>query len=474
MMPVILWTDALIWLLVVVGIVIAVYVLRTPTLRISWHSVITRPMGMASLVVLMAFILPGLSDSLHHRVKLDNGQYDVEVLSLLDRALKPLKEQTERTYSAPLATRAQSKEAMAGPDGKQIRDYPRLEFGGVQLADPALDWSGDITKRVIQGLGLGIFSTLLFALVLGWLLRSRWACDLKTAMQRLARPRVGDPAWRALLVTVAVLFVLVWIIARLAAGYHVLGTDKVGQDVLYQTLKSIRTGLVIGTLTTLVTLPLAIALGLMAGYFRGWVDDVIQYIYTTLNSIPWVLLVAAAVLITQVFIEQYQDQFDSVAARADFRLLALCVIIGLTGWTGLARLIRAETLKVRELDYVTAARAFGVSDARILLRHILPNVQHIVLISVVMDFSGLVLAEAILSYVGVGVDPVMNSWGNMINAARLELAREPVVWWPLVAAFVFMFALVLAANLFADAVRDAFDPRAVFSGKGVPAAGEKS
>jgi peptide/nickel transport system permease protein len=204
----------------------------------------------------------------------------------------------------------------------------------------------------------------------------------------------------------------------------------------------------------------------MAGYFRGWVDDVIQYIYTTLNSIPWVLLVAAAVLIVQVFIEQNESSFSSVAERADVRLLALCVIIGLTGWTGLARLLRAETLKLRELDYVTAARAFGVSGPRILMRHILPNVQHLILISIVMDFSGLVLAEAILSYVGVGVDPVMNSWGNMINAARLELAREPVVWWPLVAAFSFMFALVLAANLFADAVQDAFDPRVARAGGG--------
>jgi peptide/nickel transport system permease protein len=85
--------------------------------------------------------------------------------------------------------------------------------------------------------------------------------------------------------------------------------------------------------------------------------------------------------------------------------------------------------------------------------------MHIVLISVVLDFSGLVLAEAVLSYVGVGVDPSMNSWGNMINSARLEMAREPMVWWPLLAAFVFMFVLVLAANLFSDVVRDAFDPR---------------
>ena len=92
-------------------------------------------------------------------------------------------------------------------------------------------------------------------------------------------------------------------------------------------------------------------------------------------------------------------------------------------------------------------------------RHILPNVMHIVLISVVMEFSGLVLAEAVLSYVGVGVDPSMNSFGTMINNARLEMAREPMVWWSLAAAFVFMVTLVLAANLFADAVRDAFDPR---------------
>ena len=92
-------------------------------------------------------------------------------------------------------------------------------------------------------------------------------------------------------------------------------------------------------------------------------------------------------------------------------------------------------------------------------RHLLPNVMHIVLITVVLDFSSLVLAEAVLSYVGVGVDPTMESWGNMINGARLEMAREPMVWWGLTAAFVFMFGLVLAANLFADAVRDAFDPR---------------
>src|SRR6185295_9449853 len=231
------------------------------------------------------------------------------------------------------------------------------------------------------------------------------------------------------------------------------------RDVLYLALKSIRTGLVIGTLTTLVLLPFAVALGIMAGYFRGWIDDVIQYIYTTINSIPGVLLIAAAVLLVQVQLDRHAELFPTAAQRADLRLLCLCAILGLTGWTGLARLLRGEALKLRELEFVQAAQAFGVRSARIITRHILPNVMHIVLISLVMDFSALVLAEAVLSYVGVGVDPSTISFGTMINAARLEMSREPVVWWSLAAALVFMFVLVLAANLFSDAVRDAFDPR---------------
>ena len=160
-----------------------------------------------------------------------------------------------------------------------------------------------------------------------------------------------------------------------------------------------------------------------------------------------------------MYIETHQQQFQLTSERADFKFLALCFILGMTSWTGLCRLLRAETLKVSQLDYVQAARAFGVRHGRIIGRHILPNVTHIILIALVLDFSGFVLAEAVLSYIGVGVDPSMASWGNMINEARAELSREPVVWWSVAAAFVLMFILVLAANLFADKVRDAFDPR---------------
>ena len=185
----------------------------------------------------------------------------------------------------------------------------------------------------------------------------------------------------------------------------------------------------------------------------------IQYIYTVLSSIPSVLLIAATVLIMQVYIEAHPEWFSTSAERADLRLLFLCLILGVTSWTGLCRLLRGETLKLRELEYIQAAQAFGVSSARILTRHIMPNVMHIVLIAMVMDFSGLVLAEAVLSYVGVGVDPTTMSFGTLINSARMEMGREPMVWWTLAAAFGFMLVLVLTANLFADAIRDAFDPR---------------
>jgi peptide/nickel transport system permease protein len=262
-----------------------------------------------------------------------------------------------------------------------------------------------------------------------------------------------------MLVTGGLLILIMAVLFTLGQKYHVFGTDKVGQDVFYLSLKSIRTGLVIGTLTTLVLLPFALLLGTMAGYFRGWIDDLIQYIYTTLSSIPDILLIAAAVLSIDVFIANHSEWFETTMKRADLKLLVLCVILGITSWTGLCRLLRGESLKLREMDYVQAATAFGVRHFTILARHILPNVLHIVLIVIVLQFSSLVLAEAVLSYIGVGVDPSTISWGNMINGARLELAREPVVWWSLMAAFALMFTLVLSANLFADAVRDAFDPR---------------
>jgi peptide/nickel transport system permease protein len=463
--PVILWTDALVYVLIAAVAAFFLYARGREHLRAPWGRVLESRTAMISLVVLAAYLAVALLDSLHFRPALEHRgeqtaeiHYSVEVLSLLDVIAQPLKENVEKTYSAPFATRLYAREAMEQADGGSVWDYPRLRHGGAHLADPDSDRLPDIAARALGGFAAGLALWLLLAVLLVFALARARAVGFARTLAEVAAGRTRVP-WRAALFAAGILIVLAAAAVRLAPVYHIFGTDQVGQDVFYLAIKSIRTALVIGTLTTLVMLPFAILLGIMAGYLRGWIDDVIQYLYTTLNSIPGVLLIASAILMLQVYIDTHPDLFQTDAERADMRLLFLCLILGVTSWTGLCRLLRGEALKLREVEYVQAAVAFGVTRLRIMTRHLMPNVMHIVLISVVLDFSGLVLAEAVLSYVGVGVDPSTDSWGNMINSARLEMAREPVVWWSLTAAFVFMFALVLAANLFSDAVRDAFDPR---------------
>ena len=464
-------TDKLIYLLVSGVFLLAGYIRSREHLRDPWRRIFRQRRAMIALVVLSFFLLSGLLDSVHFRQALPalgttpdqeeirtGTRYSVEVLSLLDLLLDDMRRHEEKTYSAPLATHLYTREQVTLPDGSQVRHYPRLKYGGRELTDPASQKWPHIRELALRGAWVGMLLWLGLAVGLTMLLARRQDRSLASMARRIRRGETEVP-WRSIHLSLLLMFVLVAVMLSLSTEYHVFGTDKVGQDVLYQSIKSIRTGLVIGTLTTLVMLPFAIALGVMAGFFRGWVDDVIQYLYTTLSSIPGVLLIAAAILSIQVYIANHPALFETATDRADLRLLALCVILGITSWTTLCRLLRGETLKLREMEYIQAATALGVGRFTILGRHVLPNVMHIVLIIVVLDFSGLVLAEAVLSYIGVGVDPSTFSWGNMINGARLELAREPVVWWSLVAAFCLMFGLVLAANLFADAVRDAFDPR---------------
>ncbi len=461
---VVLWTDALIFLLLFLTALFVHIARGREHLREPWRRVARSRTGMGAAVVLGVFVCIGILDSLHFHPLLPESEYGTdnrhsgEILSLFDVLVEPLRTRQEKTYSAPLATYQFSKETLELADGRSVREYPRLVHGGAHLREPQADWAGDVVGRILTGVLLGLAIWVVLAALLVRLQARRGSLAFAQRARQLYAGNTDIP-WRSILLVAGIMLVLAGIAIRLSGGYHLLGTDKVGEDVFYQALKSIRTGLVIGSLTTLIMLPAAILLGITAGYFRGWVDDVIQYLYTTLNSIPGVLLIAAAILILDIYLDQHADDFGSLVERADLRLLFLCLILGVTSWTGLCRLLRGEALKLRELDYVQAAQAFGVGQFTILQRHILPNVLHIVLISVVLDFSGLVLAEAVLSYVNIGVDPSTNSWGNMINSARLELAREPVVWWSLAAAFVFMFSLVLAANLFSDVVRDAFDPR---------------
>ncbi|EDY85912.1 ABC transporter, inner membrane subunit [gamma proteobacterium HTCC5015] len=431
-----------------------VQVYRYAHWRQPWGRVFKRHTAAIAAVVLGMYALIGLSDSVHWSVENEQGQQS-EALSLLDYAMTPMRTQVEKSYSAPFSIYGLSREMRIDEQGQTERALPRLDHAGSHLPT-AQQRSQDIRRKTLVGLAMGAAIAFLSLSLLALLLAR--GCPVGTWRRLKAWLLQHTPA-RSAAVTYVLCLTILTTAYYLGQYYHVWGTDKVGYDVFYIAMKSVRTGLVIGTLTTVVMLPLALALGMMAGYFRGWVDDVVQYIYTTLNAIPGVLLIAAAVLMLNVYMHNHAESFQSLAARADWRLLFICLILGMTSWTSLCRLLRAETLKLRESDYVVAAKTFGVSTPMILFRHLMPNVMHIVLITVVIDFSGLVLAEAVLAYVEIGVDPTMHSWGNMINSARLELARDPIVWWSLTASLIAMFVLVLCANLFADAVRDAFDPR---------------
>lgn len=458
-----LWTDVALYGLALALVAYVWHVRRQPTLQANWKKVMHDPAALSAGVLLLLFSLVTALDSVHFRRALApaaaGGQvyYDTRTTSLLDVVLARQVEMRETTYSAPLAYEGINKESV-DVNGQTVRQYPRLKFGGAHLREPVAEWSGDVSRRVLLGLlgGLAVFACLLIAIAT---LMRRAHGGVWAAVRDIAADRTTYPL-RATAVTLAVVCLVGGVVAALMNHYHVFGTDRTGNDVLFLALKSVRTAFVIGGLATLATLPLAVVLGILAGYYKGWVDEIIQYLYTALSSIPNVLLIAACVLMVQVFLDKNPEMFETGLERSDLKTLLLCVVLGVTGWATLCRLVRGETLKLRELEYVQAATAFGVSDARIMSRHILPNVMHLVLITTVLGFSELILYEAVLTYVGVGVDPGTSSFGSMINLARNEMSREPTVWWSFAAAFVFMVTLVLAANLFADGVRDAFDPRA--------------
>lgn len=221
-------------------------------------------------------------------------------------------------------------------------------------------------------------------------------------------------------------------------GKHWMGTDLLGRDVVYRALKGVRVALLIGGLTTLVVIPIALFFGVSAGYFGRRVDDGVFFFMTVLSSVPSLLLLIALIMVLGKGAVQ------------------VCVALGVTGWVHFCRISRGETLKLRETDYVAAARVLGVSDLRIIWRHILPNMAHLIIITFALTFTSMVLSETILSYLGIGLD---GSWGQMIDQARNELSRTPIIWWNLLAAAAALFVLVLSVNLIADALRDVVDPR---------------
>ena len=316
-------SDAYQNIIAILCLVAAGWLIRYAARQEHWRNAARQirgnPLAMVCLFILLGYLLMGVLDSIIWRDPLirqtdqtltrnEAGAlvYKPRGLSLLDRLCTPLRERTEKTYSAPLATHLYAKSTVQTPDGRTVREYPPLEH-----------------------------------------------------------PRT-----------------------------HLLGTDKVGSDVFYRALKGIRTGLIIGGFTTLIAVPFAMFFGVIAGYFGGWVDDAVQYIYATLDSIPAILLIVAFMLLFG------QGLFN------------LCLIMGISSWTGLCRILRGETLKLRELEYIQAAEAFGVRRGLIIFKHLIPNLMHIVLITAILRFSGLVLTEALLSYLQIGVEPTTGELGE--------------------------------------------------------------
>ena len=218
------------------------------------------------------------------------------------------------------------------------------------------------------------------------------------------------------------------------------GGDKWGRDVIAKTIKGSETSIFVGIASALVATALGTLFGAVAGYYGRWVDDAFNWFYSVFNSIPYLLLVLAVAAVLQ-----------------QKGMLTIILILGLTGWTGVFRLIRAEYLKHKSREYVQAADAIGASNARRMFVHIFPNVSHVVLVQLSILVVGFIKAEVILSFLGFGVPVDVVSWGSMLNEAQNELILGK--WWQLVAATVAMATLVTAFSLFTDALRDALDPK---------------
>ncbi len=241
---------------------------------------------------------------------------------------------------------------------------------------------------------------------------------------------------------------------------HWLGTDYQGRDVLLRAVAGSSTAMKVGTIAGIIAAGIGMTLGAVAGFYGGKFDDLIVWAYSTFASMPTLLFILAfALLVSRNFLSpNLMAAADAAGAllRAEPGMLAVYLAIGVTGWVTLCRVVRGESMRLRTMPFVAAARVAGVSSPVIIFRHILPNVMHLVIIYFTLMFAGAIMLEVIVSYLGFGVQSAP-SWGVMISDGQERLWRG--VWWELTAATGFMFFLVLALNLLGDALRDALDPR---------------
>ena len=224
------------------------------------------------------------------------------------------------------------------------------------------------------------------------------------------------------------------------------GGDRLGRDVLSKAIKGAEVSIMVGVLAALAATLIGTVLGALGGFYGGKLGDALEWLYNVFTSIPSILLIFtfAAVL----------NRADAIVPKG---IWSIVVILGLTGWTGIYRLVRGEFLKHSVRDYVRSAEAIGASASSRIFKHILPNVSHVVLVQLSIHVVGFIKSEVILSYLGLGVAVDQVSWGTMLAEAQSELILGH--WWQLVAATAFMAVFVTAFSLFTDALRDALDPK---------------
>lgn len=231
---------------------------------------------------------------------------------------------------------------------------------------------------------------------------------------------------------------------------HILGTDDLGRDHLARLLYAAQISLGIAFMAALLSLIIGVSLGVITGYYGGIVDDFVNWVITTLTSVPtlFLLLIVSAVILTNPALK---DSF----LRGPFSLV---LILGLLGWTGTTRLVRGETLSIREREYIISARAIGASPLRVMFVHILPNLLSIVVITLALDIGGLILTESALSFLGLGVQAPYASWGNMLTNAQTYFTKGVYL---VIAPGLLIVITVLCLYIIGDGIRDAFDPTTV-------------
>lgn len=235
---------------------------------------------------------------------------------------------------------------------------------------------------------------------------------------------------------------------------NIFGTDFLGRSVLRKTIYGAKVSLTVAFWAAIISILIGVPLGAAAGYFRGFVDDAIVWIYTTLSSIPYILLILAFALVLKG--KTLNLNWLGMGKIPLSGITTVYLSIGLTSWVDICRLIRAEVMKHKQRDYILAALSYGCSSWRIIFRHLIPNVFHIIIISFSLMFVSFIQAEVILSFLGLG-EKNSPSWGAMIDAARLDLPKG--YWWEMTAATIAIFLISLALNIFGDALRDSLDPK---------------